>query len=147
MKKLGQCPHCVDEPLVVFEFEGIETDQCVQCGGTWLDAGELELVFEREGLKRGPLAETILQRGGKRRKDRCCPRCARALKAFCIHEGIELDRCTLGHGLWLDAGEMKALIEHFAGTEGAKLATTRSEDFWARHLGQLNLHNLKTKGA
>ena len=43
-----------------------------------------------------------------------------------LHEEIELDRCPQGHGLWLDQGEMEALIascdvgtSRQAGEEGA----------------------------
>ena len=35
------CPLC-HEPLVAFELDGVEIDRCVDCGGVWLDAGELE---------------------------------------------------------------------------------------------------------
>ena len=45
---LFMCPLC-NEPLVAFELDGIEIDRCVDCGGVWLDAGELELIAGRAG--------------------------------------------------------------------------------------------------
>ncbi len=33
------CPVC-RTPMVAFEMDGVEVDRCVECGGTWLDAGE-----------------------------------------------------------------------------------------------------------
>ncbi|MCH2376546.1 MAG: zf-TFIIB domain-containing protein, partial [Planctomycetes bacterium] len=42
------CPGC-KEPLVAFELEGIEIDHCVECKGTWLDAGELQMFLELAG--------------------------------------------------------------------------------------------------
>ncbi len=32
--------------MVAFELEGVEIDRCLACEGTWLDAGELELIVE-----------------------------------------------------------------------------------------------------
>ena len=43
-----KCPKC-GEPLKVRSFQKIEIDQCSGCGGIWLDAGELEMVAEKEG--------------------------------------------------------------------------------------------------
>lgn len=39
------CPSCKN-PMIVLEFEGIETDYCPNCEGIWLDSGELELFLE-----------------------------------------------------------------------------------------------------
>ena len=35
------CPAC-KEPLIVLELNEVEIDNCVSCGGIWLDKGELE---------------------------------------------------------------------------------------------------------
>lgn len=40
---------------------------------------------------------------------RTCPICASALQPV-MHEGSELDRCDHGHGLWLDRGELRAVV-------------------------------------
>jgi Zn-finger nucleic acid-binding protein len=39
------CPVC-DKPMVTFEIQGVELDHCVKCKGTWLDAGEMELLLD-----------------------------------------------------------------------------------------------------
>lgn len=56
--------------MVAFELEGVEVDRCVVCGGTWLDAGELEMIaglsgVEVDGLVRA-LADAKSARGGRR---------------------------------------------------------------------------------
>ena len=38
-----RCPRC-GAALAETDCEGVEVDHCEQCGGVWLDAGELELV-------------------------------------------------------------------------------------------------------
>lgn len=40
---------------------------------------------------------------------RTCPSCSSTLEAT-AHEGVELDRCPAGHGLWLDKGELRAVV-------------------------------------
>ena len=39
----GRCPKC-GAPLVVLQFRGVEIDKCSNCGGVWLDMGELEAI-------------------------------------------------------------------------------------------------------
>ncbi len=114
------CPHC-DEPLVVFELEGIEIDHCMECGGTWLDAGELEMLAELEGVEPGGLSKALQITKADHRSELRCPRCNKKMDT--IHIGtddpIELERCHRGHGLWMDKGEMLDIIRSYnEGEEG-----------------------------
>ena len=45
LKKLHfmHCPKCGFE-LHTLQFKGLQIDRCFHCGGTWLDAGELEKI-------------------------------------------------------------------------------------------------------
>jgi Zn-finger nucleic acid-binding protein len=40
---------------------------------------------------------------------RTCPVCSTALGVV-HHEGVELDRCPVGHGVWLDRGELRLVV-------------------------------------
>jgi Zn-finger nucleic acid-binding protein len=105
--------------MVVFEFEGIEVDHCLECGGTWLDAGELEQIGEIAGVPGGRMTEVLEGGGGGKHGKRKCVRCSTKLRIIDV-KGIELDRCPRGHGLWFDSGEMRRLIGSFEeGEEGA----------------------------
>ncbi len=42
----GLCPRCCVE-LDEQTREGVSIDQCHDCGGVWLDRGELEMLSER----------------------------------------------------------------------------------------------------
>jgi Zn-finger nucleic acid-binding protein len=48
-------PHCPKCPgvLETYTFEDVTLDRCHQCGGVWMDNGELESVVRK--LTRGPL--------------------------------------------------------------------------------------------
>jgi len=49
LKKLHymQCPKCGME-LIEIDYKGIKIDECSECEGIWLDAGELETVAKLE---------------------------------------------------------------------------------------------------
>jgi hypothetical protein len=42
-----QCPKC-EGKLVGVDFEGHHIDRCAQCGGFWLDKGELEALTRKD---------------------------------------------------------------------------------------------------
>jgi len=46
-----RCPKCGME-LIEINYKGIKVDECSECEGIWLDAGELETVskLEKSGL-------------------------------------------------------------------------------------------------
>ena len=46
------CPKCPGV-LETYTFQGVTLDRCHQCGGVWMDNGELETVVRK--LTRGPL--------------------------------------------------------------------------------------------
>ncbi|MCP4041471.1 MAG: zf-TFIIB domain-containing protein [Gammaproteobacteria bacterium] len=52
LKKLHymRCPKCGME-LVEIDFKGIEIDKCSECGGIYLDNGELELLLKPKKKK------------------------------------------------------------------------------------------------
>ena len=120
MNTLSMCPVC-RQSMVAFELEGIEIDRCVECAGTWVDAGELELIAEAAGASRGGLFEALKTAQGRRHGGRRCPRCSRKLRVINLGTGksVEIDRCPGGDGLWFDRGEMETFIASFdEGEEG-----------------------------
>jgi len=44
-----KCPKCGLD-LETIELKGISVDHCGGCGGTWLDAGEIEKMQAQDGL-------------------------------------------------------------------------------------------------
>jgi len=46
-----RCPKCGME-LIEIAYRGIKIDECSECKGIWLDAGELEVIakLEKTGL-------------------------------------------------------------------------------------------------
>ena len=117
------CPVC-RERMIAYELDGVEIDRCPACGGTWLDAGELQMLTERAGVDVGELSHALERSRDGRRVRRRCPRCAATLRE--IHAGREqravLDRCPRGDGLWFDRGELLAVVRSYADDEEREVA-------------------------
>ena len=122
------CPVC-HEPLIAYQLDGIEIDHCLSCLGTWLDAGELEQIGARAGASDDLLERaTEVSREGKRTRRRC-PRGPHRLREIRMGEdpAVVVDRCPRGHGLWLDRGELRAVIAGSAGDDAERIARFFSE--------------------
>ncbi|MEW6251146.1 MAG: hypothetical protein AB1716_10900, partial [Planctomycetota bacterium] len=94
---------------------------------------------ELTGAPRGRLHAALKAAGEGRAGRRRCPRCGRRLAVVHVRGGaetavrteapradgpraIELDKCPAGHGLWLDVGELGALVREFCGAADAAVA-------------------------
>ena len=56
-----RCPKCGMD-LTQIDFRGVQVDRCFSCGGTYLDAGELEKIAAPEG---GAIVKSMLRIFGK----------------------------------------------------------------------------------
>lgn len=52
----SRCQKCPGK-LESYSFHGIALDRCRECGGIWLDKGELEAIVRR--ISRGPVGEWL----------------------------------------------------------------------------------------
>ena len=105
------CPVCKN-PLVVLELDQIEIDHCFNCGGIWLDAGELELLLETEE-DRTRFKNQLIEADSIKEIKYSCPICSKKMKKVFVGEErkILIDKCKKNHGLWLDKGELESVIE------------------------------------
>ena len=125
------CPGC-KEPMVVLELEEVEIDYCAECGGVWLDAGELELLLE------GAEAEERLMNSfacdNKHKEDLVkCPICLKRMEKVSCGEGgkVRLDKCKKNDGIWFDKGELEDVLES-AGLDGNDKVLNLLKDMFGR---------------
>jgi len=97
---------------------GIELDKCHKCDGIWCDRGELERLRDShlEGV------EEVIERKygdpefeeGSVESYMRCPRCGAdaRLHRYCYTyvTRVQIDRCEKCYGVWLDDGELNAII-------------------------------------
>ncbi|OGV43150.1 MAG: hypothetical protein A2X46_12030 [Lentisphaerae bacterium GWF2_57_35] len=87
--------------MLAVEFKDVEVDYCPSCGGCWLDRGELELL----------IGNTAIPFPAKTKGRRLCPHCRKKMYTGPLSTTeIEVDVCPQ-HGLWLDQGELQAVIQ------------------------------------
>jgi uncharacterized protein len=120
------CPVCKSEMLTL-EFRFIELDHCSECGGVWLDSGELALVAEHAGALQSDIlsalesGETVECGPSEKRR---CPVCAKRMEQVRItgKEDITVDRCPQRHGIWFDEGELDKAIQSAGAEPGNEFA-------------------------
>ena len=102
---------------VVLEALKLELDKCHKCDGLWCDRGEMEKLRDSHL----PDAEEILERKyGDPEYEQAevqgymrCPRCpgGRLHRSHYTYKTqVSIDRCDTCHGVWLDDGELNAII-------------------------------------
>ncbi len=102
------------EPMVVLELNQIEIDHCLNCGGVWLDSGELEAMLGDPEEVKAMLARFAAGRNIEQGK-RKCPICLKKMQVVAADTdgNLRIDRCRSGHGIWFDRGELNKILDLF----------------------------------
>lgn len=99
--------------MITLELADVEIDHCTDCGGIWLDAGELELMLG-EQKKATQLIHSFKIDDSATEKPRKCPICDKKMRKIIVGAGqptLLIDKCHRGDGLWFDKGELKNIID------------------------------------
>jgi uncharacterized protein len=91
-------------------------DQCPECGGMWLDSGELEMMEKGASLEKAEImqqARRELLRDAERVASVVgfCPACEKEKLHPVKKRGIELDVCRHCGGMFFDEGELEPMLE------------------------------------
>lgn len=109
-----KCP--VDgSPLEKRVIGRVIIDECFDCRGLWFNAGELRKVRDAADpdirwldLELNKSADTAEAAWSERE----CPQCGKQMATIAYRStGVKVDYCPDDHGIWLDQGELKAIIE------------------------------------
>ena len=79
--------------MITRSIENVEIDLCLNCGGAWLDGGELEVVSGVDLQLHRRLS---------------CPKCDFPMDIRTVR-GTEIDWCSRCDGVWLDTGEFERI--------------------------------------
>jgi Zn-finger nucleic acid-binding protein len=106
------CPVCKNA-MITLELAEVEIDHCPDCGGIWLDAGELELLLGNPEKSKQLLDSFKIDPNCTERK-RKCPICDKKMQKIIVGKTtpmLLIDKCTKGDGLWFDKGELSSIID------------------------------------
>ena len=105
------CPVC-NKPMIILELNEVEIDYCPSCSGIWLDAGELELLFEDQIEIEKIISSFQLDKKNIEKQYKC-PICKKRMNKIFVGENKQLliDKCPDNDGLWFDKGELKSVLK------------------------------------
>lgn len=118
-----RCPHDHAELTQAIYESDTKVDRCPECGGMWLDKGELETIQEvishdhsQELVRIPDLAGAAFRQALQQKQPRItCPRCHIPMdrREYGYNSQVLIDVCHRCHGVWLDDGEIRALEVFF----------------------------------
>lgn len=106
------CPVCKNA-MITLELQEVEIDHCINCGGIWLDAGELEMLLG-EPEKAKHLLSSFKIDSHSTEKPRKCPICLKKMSKIIVGSAkpvLLIDKCARGDGLWFDKGELQDIFD------------------------------------
>lgn len=106
------CPVCTNA-MITLELEEVEIDYCTDCGGIWLDAGELEELLGQAD-KAAKLLASFEADSKCAEKPRKCPICYKKMQKVIVGQSqptLLIDKCAKGDGLWFDNGELHDIFD------------------------------------
>lgn len=114
-----KCVECHTDTMDFIDLgdyiESLSANQCSTCSGIFISFELFEKAIVHYGLKREKIPKKIgMPEKKKRNLDShyACPICKRTMKRFVykISSSVIIDKCE-SHGVWLNHGELKMLIE------------------------------------
>ena len=124
------CPACKNA-MITLELEDVEIDHCTDCGGIWLDAGELELLLGDKAAAKQLLNSFKIDKKCTE-KPRKCPICLKKMKKIIVglaESKLLIDKCKRNDGLWFDKGELSDILKTASLDEQNKIVKLLSDMF------------------
>jgi len=125
------CPVCRNA-MMTLELQEVEIDYCTDCGGIWLDAGELEELLGQAD-RASQLLASFKTEPSCTEKQRKCPICDKKMQKITVGQSqpaLLIDKCAKGDGLWFDSGELHDIFDRAQLDENNKI-----QDFLADMFG------------
>ena len=117
--------------MITLELADVEIDHCTDCGGIWLDAGELELLLG-DPEKSKQLLGSFKIDSGSTEKPRKCPICDKKMRKIIVGSTepvLLIDKCRRGEGLWFDRGELQDICDRAELDEDNKIQRLLADIF------------------
>jgi Zn-finger nucleic acid-binding protein len=106
-----RCPKCRADMEQV-DYEGTEIDHCTICNGIWFDAGEIDLLKDKQAAAAIDTGDANTGKQSNAMDSYQCPRCSGAMARVVVPGQTHFwyETCSSCSGSYLDAGELKNLF-------------------------------------
>lgn len=126
----ARCPRCQHD-LGLRVLEGGSAIECPACNGLWLEPGDLATRTRAAATSAGPPLASLPELAQQPVAYLSCIQCGELMQRRRFRWGahntpIVLDYCG-GHGVWLDGGELEAVLTHARHHGPAVQAERRAE--------------------
>jgi len=102
-----RCPNCRDKDLYrVLTKQGVEVDYCKECGGVWLDKGEIYYFTKTPTYLKHNFEESLKN---QRISEKLSPKTKEPMVSITLFDTLIIEYCPKTGGLWLDKGELEKL--------------------------------------
>ena len=111
------------------EYQGVEVDRCKNCKGIWFDAGENDVLRDKDAAAAIDTGDPLQGRETNEINRYRCPKCnggmMRMVDPQCPH--IWYEECTSCRGSFFDAGEFTELTQDTMSDFFSRHATPRAQ--------------------
>jgi Zn-finger nucleic acid-binding protein len=128
------CPVCRNA-MITLELGDVEIDHCTNCGGIWLDSGELETLLDDPAQAQRLLA-SFRESAAPTERGRKCPICDRKMAKVAVGRcdpPLLIDKCPRSDGLWFDSGELQDILTRAELDEGNRIQQLLADIFGKGH--------------
>ncbi|MFT5501921.1 MAG: PAT family beta-lactamase induction signal transducer AmpG [Woeseiaceae bacterium] len=105
-----RCPKCRAD-MEQIDYEGTEIDRCIICNGIWFDAGEIEVLKDKQAAAAIDTGDVKVGKRSNAMDGYQCPRCSGAMVKVVDPKQTHIwyETCSSCKGSYLDAGELTDL--------------------------------------
>jgi len=105
-----RCPKCRADMEQV-DYEGTEVDRCTICNGIWFDAGEIDILKDKQAAAAIDTGDAKTGKQSNALDSYQCPRCSGAMVKVVDPKQTHIwyETCSSCSGSYLDAGELRDL--------------------------------------
>ena len=90
------------------DYEGTEIDRCTICKGIWFDAGEIDVLKNKQAAKEIDIGDEKVGKQANTMDNYQCPRCSGTMVKVVDPNQTHIwyETCSACSGSFLDAGEL-----------------------------------------
>jgi len=105
-----RCPKCRAD-MEQIDYEGVEIDRCTICNGIWFDAGEIDVLQDKQAAAAIDTGDAKIGKQSNAMDSYQCPRCSGPMVKVVDPKQTHIwyETCNSCHGSYLDAGELRDL--------------------------------------